>query len=77
MLGRLSAAGFEKEETISRYPISGSRYPSWKTGLPDIHPEKPDFQTSVLETGPPESQNLAPESYPHFFRTEISSLNSV
>jgi hypothetical protein len=60
---------------ISIYPFFGSRYPSWKTGLPDIHPGKPDFQTSILETGPPEFRNPALDSYPHFFRTEISNLN--
>jgi hypothetical protein len=64
-----------KEENISIYPFSGSRYQSSKTRLPDIHPGKPDFQISILETGPPESQNPALDSYPHFFRIEISNLS--
>jgi hypothetical protein len=53
---------FFYEETTSRYPFYSSRYPSWKTGLPDIHPRKPAFQISILETVPSESQNPAPVS---------------
>jgi hypothetical protein len=39
------------EETTSRYPLSCSRNPFWKTGLPDIHGTSISILNSALAIG--------------------------
>jgi hypothetical protein len=45
-----------------------------KTGLPDVHPKKPDFQISILKNRTSRVPKFSSRVTTTFFRTEISSL---